>query len=40
MATETLRGADAFTRLLQDEGIDHLFGNPGTTELGIMEAVG
>lgn len=40
MATETLRGADAFTRLLQDEGISHLFGNPGTTELGIMEAVG
>lgn len=40
MATQTLRGADAFTRLLQDEGITHLFGNPGTTELGIMEAVG
>ena len=40
MATETLRGADAFTRLLLDEGISHLFGNPGTTELGIMEAVG
>jgi len=40
MATETLRGADAFVRLLQDEGITHLFGNPGTTELGIMEAVG
>ncbi len=40
MATETLRGADAFTRLLQDEGVSHLFGNPGTTELGIMEAVG
>lgn len=40
MATETLRGADAFIRLLQDEGISHLFGNPGTTELGIMEAVG
>lgn len=40
MATETLRGADAFIRLLQDEGISLLFGNPGTTELGIMEAVG
>ncbi|NKE68221.1 thiamine pyrophosphate-binding protein [Ramlibacter sp. RBP-2] len=40
MATETLRGADAFVRLLQDEGVSHLFGNPGTTELGIMEAVG
>lgn len=40
MATETMRGADAFIRLLRDEGISHLFGNPGTTELGIMEAVG
>lgn len=40
MATETLRGADAFVRLLRDEGVSHLFGNPGTTELGLMEAVG
>jgi len=40
MATETLRGADAFVRLLRDEGVTHLFGNPGTTELGLMEAVG
>jgi benzoylformate decarboxylase len=39
MATENLRGGDAFIRLLQDEGVTHLFGNPGTTELGIMEAV-
>lgn len=39
MATEKLRGGDAFIRLLQDEGVTHLFGNPGTTELGIMEAV-
>jgi benzoylformate decarboxylase len=39
MATHTLRGADAFLHLLRDEGVTHLFGNPGTTELGIMEAV-
>jgi benzoylformate decarboxylase len=39
MAMEPLRGGDAFIRLLHDEGVTHLFGNPGTTELGIMEAV-
>lgn len=32
-------GADAFLALLADEGIDHLFGNPGTTELAIMAAL-
>ena len=37
---DKLRGADAFIRLLRDEGVTHLFGNPGTTELGIMEGVG
>ena len=35
-----LTGRDAFLALLADEGIDHLFGNPGTTELAIMEALG
>lgn len=33
-------GRDAFLDLLADEGVDHLFGNPGTTELAIMEAIG
>lgn len=33
-------GRDAFLSLLADEGVDHLFGNPGTTELAIMEAIG
>jgi benzoylformate decarboxylase len=33
-------GRDAFLALLADEGVDHLFGNPGTTELPIMEALG
>ena len=36
---ETLTGRQAFLRLLVDEGVTHLFGNPGTTELPIMEAV-
>jgi benzoylformate decarboxylase len=33
-------GRDAFLSILADEGVDHLFGNPGTTELAIMEAIG
>src|SRR5512133_1431708 len=39
MAKQQLRGPDAFLRLLRDEGVTHLFGNPGTTELALMEAV-
>ena len=39
MARQTITGRDAFLQLLQDEGVTHLFGNPGTTELAIMEAV-
>jgi len=34
-----LSGRNAFLRLLVDEGVTHLFGNPGTTELPIMEVV-
>jgi benzoylformate decarboxylase len=29
-------GRSAFLSLLKDEGITHLFGNPGTTELPVM----
>ena len=32
-------GRAAFLQLLVDEGVTHLFGNPGTTELPIMEVV-
>ena len=32
-------GRRAFLQLLVDEGVTHLFGNPGTTELAIMEVV-
>ena len=34
-----LSGRTAFLKLLLDEGVSHLFGNPGTTELPLMEAV-
>ncbi len=33
-------GHAAFLSLLASEGVDFLFGNPGTTELAIMEALG
>lgn len=35
----TLSGRSAFLALLEDEGVSHLFGNPGTTELPIMDAL-
>jgi benzoylformate decarboxylase len=34
-----ITGRSAFLALLRDEGITHLFGNPGTTELPIMHAL-
>jgi benzoylformate decarboxylase len=34
-----MSGRSAFLALLKDEGITHLFGNPGTTELPIMYAL-
>ena len=33
-------GSSAFLSLLESEGVTHLFGNPGTTELPIMDALG
>lgn len=36
----TMTGRDAFLSILAEEGVDHVFGNPGTTELAIMEALG
>src|ERR671922_807075 len=38
-AMTRITGRAAFLQLLVDEGVTHLFGNPGTTELAIMEAV-
>ncbi len=34
-----MSGRSAFLALLKDEGVTHLFGNPGTTELPIMYAL-
>ena len=34
-----ISGRSAFLALLRDEGVTHLFGNPGTTELPIMHAL-
>ena len=34
-----MTGRSAFLALLKDEGVTHLFGNPGTTELPIMHAL-
>ncbi len=39
MPTQKLNGRTAFLRLLLDEGVTHVFGNPGTTELALMEAM-
>lgn len=32
-------GSSLFLDILEDEGVSHLFGNPGTTELPIMHAL-
>ena len=34
-----LTGRHAFLSILEDEGVEYLFGNPGTTELPIMDAL-
>ena len=34
-----ITGSSAFLALLKDEGVTHLFGNPGTTELPVMDAL-
>ena len=36
---QRITGRSAFIALMKDEGITHLFGNPGTTELPIMHAL-
>ena len=38
-AMNTIFGREAFLALLESEGVTHLFGNPGTTELPIMAAL-
>jgi benzoylformate decarboxylase len=39
MSVNHITGSSAFLALLKDEGITHVFGNPGTTELPIMDAL-
>lgn len=37
--TERLSGAEAMLRVLADSGVTRMFGNPGTTELPLMDAL-
>jgi benzoylformate decarboxylase len=37
---DSTTGADLFTDALESYGVDYVFGNPGTTELPIVEAIG
>jgi benzoylformate decarboxylase len=39
MAKNQITGRSAFLALLKSEGVTHLFGNPGTTELPVMHAL-
>ena len=39
LPSNAISGRNAFLALLRDEGVTHLFGNPGTTELPIMHAL-
>ena len=36
---EEMSGCSAFLRILEDEGVEYFFGNPGTTELPIMDCL-
>ncbi|MET3616353.1 thiamine pyrophosphate-dependent acetolactate synthase large subunit-like protein, partial [Rhizobium aquaticum] len=33
------RGADVLLEILSSEGVEYIFGNPGTTELPLMDAL-
>src|SRR5687768_6369613 len=35
----TRRGRDVLLEVLESEGVEHIFGNPGTTELPLMDAL-
>src|SRR5688572_9029873 len=34
-----LSGKQAFLEILRDEGVEYIFGNPGTTELPLVDAL-
>lgn len=33
------RGGDVLLEVLESEGVEYIFGNPGTTELPLMDAL-
>ena len=35
----TRRASDVLLDILRDEGITHIFGNPGSTEMPLMDAL-
>ena len=37
--TERMSGAEAMLRVLAESGVSRMFGNPGTTELPLMDAL-
>src|SRR3954463_16659872 len=39
MAEERRTGSDVLIEVLRTEGVRHIFGNPGTTELPLMDAL-
>ncbi|WP_459719163.1 thiamine pyrophosphate-binding protein [Paraburkholderia sp. 2C] len=39
LSTSERRGADLFVEVLQSEGVRYVFGNPGTTELPLLDAL-
>ncbi len=38
-ALNNRRGADVLLETLHSEGVEYIFGNPGTTELPLMDAL-
>jgi len=38
-SVDARRGADVLLEILSSEGVDYIFGNPGTTELPLMDAL-
>ena len=38
-AVQPRRGAAVLLEILRSEGVDYIFGNPGTTELPVMDAL-
>ena len=39
MNSQTLNGANVLLETLENHGVEYIFGNPGTTELPLMDAL-